>query len=132
MSSISASTKIGIGGLGLATALGIYVGMTYMLTAHGYRFDIGWYLTAITPFMWACIGVALAIAFSVVGAAAGIFVYSSIFSNFSIFILKLEITFLHNYLKIISRHKICKDTVNLIVFKMFTHLKLTLLIFLTE
>lgn len=75
-----AATKMGVGAIGLASALGIYVGMTYMLTGNGFRYDIGWYLTSITPYMWACIGIAMAIALSVVGAAAGtLFCYPFIY-----------------------------------------------------
>lgn len=75
-----AATKMGVGAIGLASALGIYVGMTYMLTGSGFRYDIGWYLTSITPYMWACIGIAMAIALSVVGAAAGtLFCYPFIY-----------------------------------------------------
>ncbi|CAF1336904.1 unnamed protein product [Didymodactylos carnosus] len=56
-----------------AIALFIYVGLTYMLTNQGYRFDVGWFLMAISPYQWALTGVALAISLSVSGAALGIF-----------------------------------------------------------
>lgn len=45
----------------------------YLLTNQGGRFDFGWLLMSVTPYMWACTGVGLAISLSVVGAAWGIF-----------------------------------------------------------
>jgi len=61
------------GTLGASLALLIYVGLTYMLTNYGFRFDIGWFLLAITPYQWALTGCALSVSLSVTGAALGIF-----------------------------------------------------------
>ncbi|UJR27694.1 hypothetical protein I4U23_008972 [Adineta vaga] len=61
------------GALGACVGLFIYVGLTYMLTNNGFRFDIGWFLLSISPYQWALIGIALAVSLSVLGAALGIF-----------------------------------------------------------
>lgn len=55
--------------LGIITVIGLF----YMLSGKGERIDFGWLLSGMSPFMWAALGIGLAISLSVVGAALGIY-----------------------------------------------------------
>jgi len=51
----------------------VVIGLYYICTGRGSRIDFGWFLTSIHPYMWCATGIGLSIAFSVIGAAAGIY-----------------------------------------------------------
>jgi len=59
------------------TLIFIAIGLWYMFTGRGAEYDVGWVLEAISPYTWACTGIACAMFLSVLGAAWGMFITGS-------------------------------------------------------